>query len=48
MGPATKADQDPGMNVNTRQEVKWIQEDISNHGYALCNGLVLTALTANT
>jgi hypothetical protein len=30
----------------TKRQV--IQEEISNHGYALHNGLVLTALTANT
>jgi len=35
-------------SLNTRQKVKWIQEEISSHGYVLYNGLVLTALTVNT
>ena len=44
-GPAT-ADQTLFGEYPTSSQV--IQEEISNQGYALCNGLVLTALTANT
>ena len=32
----------------TRQKVRLISEVISNQGYVLYNGLVLTALTVNT